>query len=85
MKIKKDINLRVILGQPVLIDSSGSFSGIVKLNGTAMAIWQGLEEGLDKDAIAQKMCQEYEVSMDKALADISKFMDELKSEGFLED
>ncbi len=87
MHIKQGFVMREVAGQHVAIatgEASKSFHGMVKLNGTGAFIWQGLEKGQDASTIAQGLAAAYEVSPEKAAADVSAFIARMAEQGFLE-
>ncbi len=87
MHIKQGFVMREVAGQYVAIatgEASKTFHGMVKLNATGAFIWQGLEKGQDAAAIAQDLASTYEVSPEKAAADVDAFIASMSEQGFLE-
>lgn len=88
MRINKDFVLREVAGQAFVIatgKSSKKFNGMVKLNDTGRIIWEGLAAGLSEEDIAGKLTAEYDVSGEKAMSDVEKFIADARENGFLED
>lgn len=86
MKIKDGFVLRQVAGQGVVIatgEASKQFSGMVKLNETGSFIWERVAEGLDEDAIAKALVSEYDVTPEKAAADVDAFVSQMRDNGFL--
>lgn len=54
-----------------------------RLNRTAAAIWKGLEEGEEDDAIVARLTREFEVSASDARAALAQFLGELRTLGLL--
>lgn len=85
MKLKDEFALKNILDTDVLLDTSGKFDGIIKLNKTMSVICQGLKDGLDANGIAKAVCEKFDVSFDKALEDVKTAILELKKQGLIDD
>lgn len=88
MKISKDWVLTELAGGYVAVPvgaNTKNFNGIVKLNETGKDIWNALAEGLDEDAISEKLVGEYEgLTREKALDDVKKVIAKLRAEGLIE-
>ena len=76
--------MQQVLGTNILIDTTGNFSGVIKLNQTMADVIAGIQAGQELDEIARILCSKYDVSFDKALADASRVCDELAKQGVLE-
>lgn len=88
MRIKQGFVMRDVAGQAVVIatgDASKDFHGMVKLNQTAADVWRGVEEGLDAQAIAQRLVADYDVDAERALADVEALVARMREQGFVED
>ena len=88
MKIKEGFVLRTVMGKTVAVavgPLSKSFRGMIKLNDTARDIWRGIEDGLDETGVADKLCQTYAVTEEKALDDVRKMISLLRDNGVIED
>lgn len=88
MKIKKGFVMRKVAGSAVVIatgEASKSFHGMVKLNSTGADIWQGIAEGLDEAAIAERIVEEYEIDKETAYADVLATVQKMKEDGFIEE
>ena len=88
MKIKKGFVMRKMGDKTVVVatgEASESFRGMIELNSTAADIWSWVSEGLDKDAVAQKLAEKYSLDIVKAKADTDKIIAKMKQTGVFED
>lgn len=88
MKLKKDFVLRQVADTWVVLPvgaASVSFNGMLSLNGSGALLWQALEQGADREALADRLTAEYEVERAVALADVDEFLTTLRSAGCLEE
>ena len=86
MRIKQGFVLREVAGQAVVVptgEASRDFNGMVKLNETGRAVWEGLAAGKDDAQIAQGLAQAYDVSVEQAAADVASFVETARRRGFL--
>ena len=87
MKIKEGFVVRKVMGNNVVIATgaqSNKFHGMVKLNDTAAEIWGYIADGLDIDAIVDKMREKYDVDESLLRADVEKTVNTLIDQGFAE-
>ena len=82
MKIKEGMLVRHVMDTDIVIDVSGDFSGMMKLNATSLMIWNGVASGNSKQEIACCLKEQYAVSEEKALADVEHFCGEMMAHGF---
>ncbi|MBR4734411.1 MAG: PqqD family protein [Lachnospiraceae bacterium] len=86
MKIKDSYELRKI-GEHYVVARRGEKQGIVfALNETGALLWEGILEGLSKDELHKKLCQEYEAEQEEEqmiLADVEEFLEQLDKMGVL--
>lgn len=70
-------------GDEILLVSTGAskFSGLVRCNPTAGFIVSCLAEETTEAQIAEKMCKKWNVSEEKAMADIKKITAQLRKIG----
>ncbi len=86
MKIKEGFLLKEVAGTHVIVPVGNvSFNSMITLNGTGLFICEKLMKGADENELLRDFLQEYEVSEEKAAADIKKFLESLKKAGLLED
>ena len=63
MKLIGELTVTEVAGEYIAVpvgDTAEKFRGIVRLNATALDIWQGLEQGKSEDEIAQMLVDTYE-------------------------
>ena len=86
MRLKQEFVLREVAGDHVLIPLAGltdAFQGIITLNESGVFIWKHIEEGEEEEKIISSMCEEYEVSVEKASKDVKNFIGHLKDLGIV--
>ena len=87
MKIKENYTLRQIAGSWVVLslaDATVNFNGMLTLNETGIMLWQLLEKGSTREALAEALTNEYDVSYAEALADVDEYIGKLERAGCLE-
>ena len=87
MKLSKNFALRQVANTWVvfpLADSTVNFNGLFKLNDSGVILWRALESGADRDALADALTSEYDVSRETALADVDEFIETLIQAGCIE-
>lgn len=87
MKIRSGFILREVLGSPMVVatgDAARNFHGMIKLNETAGFIWRRLQDGLTEPQIAAKLAEVYDVSQERAAADVAALLRQMDEHGFLE-
>lgn len=89
MKLKNGFVLRQVCGENVIVgEGLGAidFGKMLALNETAAWLWQQAVamDGFTIDTLAQKLCDEYEVSLDEAQADVKSIVAEWQNVGVLE-
>lgn len=81
MKIKKGFVLREVCGQNVIVGEgleAINFGRMLSLNDTAAWIWkEAMRQGeFTADTLAVAMCEEYDVTPERALADIKSTLEQ---------
>ena len=87
MKIRSGFILREVLGSPMVVatgDAARNFHGMIKLNETAGFIWLCLQDGLTEPQITAKLAEVYDVSPERAAADVAALLRQMDEHGFLE-
>ena len=87
MKVKSDFILREVAGSYVVVpvnDLTMDFNGMINLNETGAFLFELLQKGAEKSELVSRMLEEYEVTAEKAEADIDKFIQKLKDADVLE-
>lgn len=88
MKIKEDYVLRQVADIYVVLplgQATVAFNGMVKLNESGAFLWRQMEAGTTREALADLLTAEYDVSREEALADIDAFVATLKTVGCIEE
>lgn len=84
MKRNPDFLLRQVAGKQVVVpvgSAAGKFPGMLTLNATGAYLWQLLEQEQTRESLTQAVCGRYEVSPEKALADVDRFIENLLPTG----
>lgn len=87
MKLKKGFELRDVCGEKVVIAQgleNLDFSKLINLNESAAYLWENLQ---DKDFtyedMADLLCKEYEVTVEKAVEDCKILVADWKKQGLI--
>ena len=87
MKIKNNFLLRKVADSYVVVPvgkMSLDFNGIITLNETGAFLFELLQKGCEREDLVAKLLDEYEVSAEKASADVDKFLEKVKESDVLE-
>ena len=87
MRLKDGFVVREVGGQTVVIatgEASKNFHGMVKLNGTAKEIWQGVADGLDASEIVRRLTDKYRIDADTVARDVEQIIAKMTEAGFTE-
>ena len=89
MKIKEGFVLREVCGERVIVGeglSAINFGKLLALNETAAWLWKQAQDMGDFtiEALAEKLCEEYEVEADEAKADVEQMVAEWQNVGVVE-
>ena len=89
MKIKKGFVLRKVCGENVIVGEglgAINFGKLLSLNDSAAWLWQqALEMGdFTIEALAEKLCEEYDVEPDEARQDVDEILAEWQNIGVVE-
>lgn len=87
MKIKDGFVLRDVAGQTMVIatgEASKTFHGMIRLNETGKAIWQGAAGGRTVEEIAGALAEKYDVAPEKARTDVEAMLRRMQEAGFLD-
>ena len=88
MKRKQGIIVDEIAGENVAVpvgEMSKSFHGMIKLNGTALFIWEQLENDVTEEQITDAIVAAYDVDRSLAAADVARIVGVLKNAGIVTD
>ena len=89
MRIKKGFVLREVCGERVIIGEglgAINFGKMLALNETAAWLWKQAQEMGDFtiEALAERLCEEYDVTPDAAKADVADIINEWQQVGVTE-
>ena len=89
MKIKEGFVLRQVCGENVIVGeglNAINFGKMLALNETAAWLWQQAQAmgEFTIEALADKLCDEYEVTPDEARRDVAAIIDEWKAVNVVE-
>ena len=77
---------RRVAGQIIIVpirSNLGDLESIYTLNEAATLIWEMIDGETRADRIAEKISEQYEVSLESAERDVLEFLDTLESAGFV--
>lgn len=81
MNVKKELILREIMGENVLVPSGKTVfenNGLFMLTETAAFIWKILPDVKNEDEILKAVLSEYEIGEKEAKKDIDEFLERLR-------
>ena len=84
LQLKEDFVLRKVCGVNVVLPSGlkvKDFGGALNLNDTATLIFEQLQAGKTAEEAAAALVEAYDVTPEKALADVQKTIDSLREAG----
>ena len=89
MRIKKGFILREVCGEHVITGeglAAVNFGRLLALNETAAWLWKQADAMGDftVDALTEKLCEEYEVTKETALHDVTTIVEQWQKEGVIE-
>lgn len=87
MKIKENLVLRQVADTWVVLpiaEATANFDGMLRLNETGAILWQALEKGSSREALAELLTGEFHVSVQQALEDADAFIQKLMEIGCIE-
>ncbi len=88
MKIKEGYVLRQVASKWVVLpigEAAANFNGMISLNDSGVLLFKALEEGCDREALADALMNEYEVERERALEDVDTFTAALIKAGCIEE
>ena len=83
-----DFILREVAGTRVLVpvgEATKNFPGMVTVNATSAFLWEQLETQQTAESLALALTERYDVSREKAMADVTKFLEALLQIGAVTD
>ncbi|PRD54083.1 PqqD family protein [Sphingobacterium gobiense] len=88
MKLRQDLVLRKVGDDYIMVDPSQGMVDLSKvhtLNETAAWLWEQLTgKEVNVEQIATRLCERYDVSREKAIADAESLIQEFDKAGLLE-
>ncbi len=89
MKIKNGFVLRDVCGENVIVGEglgAVNFGKLLGLNETAAWLWKTAQElgDFSVEQLAERLCEEYDVTTEQAQQDVAAIMDEWKNVGVVE-
>lgn len=89
MKIKKDFNLRTVMGQDIVMAegaSADNYGKMLKLNPTAALLWKRLKgKKFDLDTVAGIISEEFGLAPSQAQTEAADFIALLSTKGVIAD
>ena len=84
MRIKKDFELREVCGDYAVM--ALDLNIILDLNNSAVWLWKEAEaQGeFTVESLTERLCEEYDVTAEKARSSVKSFLEELDKEGVIE-
>lgn len=87
MKLRYQFTVREIMGEYAVLPSGESalaFTGMVMTNAVGATLWTALQEETTKEALVQRILEEFEVDCQTAEADVDEFVENLQKLDLLE-
>lgn len=87
MKVNDKFVLRQVAGAWIVLpvaEKTVDFNGMLTLNETGLMLWKLLEKGSTREALAQALTDEYDVTFAEAIADVDEYLAKLERAGCLE-
>lgn len=88
MKVSDKFVLRQVAGTWIVLpvaEKTINFNGMLTLNETGNMLWHLLEKECTREALAEALTNEYDVTYSEALADVDEYIDKLQRAGCLEE
>ena len=87
MKKKEQFIMRTVMDNHVLMpfgDTANRFNGMILTTETGAFIWEHIEEVSSAEEMANLLTEEFEVSYEEALADVTALFDNFKQASWIE-
>ena len=87
MKIKEDFILRKVADSYVVVPVNKQtldFNGIINLNESGAFLFELLQNGAEREDLVNSLLEEYDVTRDRAEADIDSFIKKARDADILE-
>lgn len=80
MKVKEGFVLRKVGKEQVVValgEASALLNGLIKLNDSGVMLWKLLEQGAERNELADALLQKYDISQEQAEKDVDSFLEPL--------
>lgn len=87
MKLKEGFMLHTVNGEHMAVaagKAAAAFHGLIRNNETANFIYEKLLKDTTVEEIAKALCEEYDVTPEKALADVRALVKKMSDAGLLD-
>ena len=87
MKIKDNFILRKVADSYVVVPVGRltlNFNGIITLNETGAFLFELLQKGAEREELIDRLLAEYDVTPERAAADVDVFLEKVKASDVLE-
>jgi len=88
MKLIEGLVVMETAGETVAVPTGAAaerLHGVIRLNETGKVIFEALAEGLDADAAAKRLTEQYDVDGETARRDAAAIVDSLRKAGLIEE
>ncbi len=88
MRVKNGFVLRQVAKTWVVLPlgrATLDFNGMLTLNESGVLLWKALEQGCNRNMLADVLTEEYDVAREVALADVDAFLNKLLEAGCIEE
>ncbi|MBR3819181.1 MAG: PqqD family protein [Clostridia bacterium] len=86
MKIKKQVILRSVAGEHMLIPAGETvleYNGIFTMTESGKFLWENIVKGAEEKELANLLIQEYGIDSDIASSDVNEFIEMLRTFGII--
>ena len=86
MKLKSGFVLRKVADTYVVVAvgaEAKKHNVMITLNETGSLLWEKLSQGAETDDLVNAILEEYDIDRETAKADVTRFLDKIKSEDLL--
>ena len=87
LKLKEGFVMRKVAGETVVLPTGDKLklNMMITLNGTAAFLWERLVEGTDEETLVKALLDVYDVDEERARQSVTKFVEKLRKNEFLEE
>lgn len=87
LKLKEGFVMRKVAGETVVLPTGDKLklNMMITLNGTAAFLWERLVEGADEETLVKALLDVYDVDEERARQSVTKFVEKLRKNEFLEE